>query len=46
MVTAHLTSTGDSAQVLSEARALLSARGLNHATVQIDCPDGHCEETF
>ncbi len=40
MVTAHLTSTADSAQVLSEARALLSARGLNHATVQIDCPEG------
>ncbi|MDP7704217.1 cation diffusion facilitator family transporter [Mycobacterium sp. TY815] len=46
MVTAHLTSTADSAQVLSDARALLSARGLDHATVQIDCPDGHCEETF
>ncbi|MDP7722699.1 cation diffusion facilitator family transporter [Mycobacterium sp. TY814] len=46
MMTAHLTSTADSAQVLSDARALLSARGLDHATVQIDCPDGHCEETF
>lgn len=46
MVTAHLTSTADSAQVLSDARAVLSARGLDHATVQIDCPDGHCEETF
>ena len=46
VVTAHLRSTEDSAQVLSDARALLSARGLNHATVQIDCPDGHCEETF
>lgn len=46
MVTAHLTSTADSAQVLSGARAVLSARGLDHATVQIDCPDGHCEETF
>ncbi|BDE12061.1 MULTISPECIES: cation diffusion facilitator family transporter [Mycobacterium] len=46
MATAHLTSVGESARVLSDARAVLSARGLDHATVQIDCPDGHCEETF
>lgn len=46
MVTAHLTSGSDSVRVLHEARAVLSARGLDHATVQIGCPDGHCEETF
>jgi cobalt-zinc-cadmium efflux system protein len=40
MATAHLTSNGDSARVLHDARAVLSARGLNHATVQIECPDG------
>jgi cobalt-zinc-cadmium efflux system protein len=46
MCTAHLTSGADSARVLSDARTVLHERGLNHATVQIDCPDGHCEETF
>ena len=48
MCTAHLTSTADSARVLNEARAVLRARGLDHATVQIECPDGtgHCEATF
>jgi cobalt-zinc-cadmium efflux system protein len=48
MCTAHLTSAADSARVLTEARAVLHARGLNHATVQIECPDGtgHCEDTF
>jgi cobalt-zinc-cadmium efflux system protein len=48
MCTAHLTSTRDSAKVLSEARAVLHARGLHHATVQIDCPDGagDCSGTF
>jgi cobalt-zinc-cadmium efflux system protein len=46
MCTAHLTSEGDSAKVLSEARAVLHARGLDHATVQIECPDGKCSETF
>jgi cobalt-zinc-cadmium efflux system protein len=48
MCTAHLTSAADSARVLSDARAVLHARGLNHATVQIDWPDGtgHCEGTF
>jgi cobalt-zinc-cadmium efflux system protein len=40
MCTAHLTSDGDSARVLQDARAVLSARGLNHATVQIECPGG------
>ena len=46
MVTAHLISDRDSAGVLQDARAVLSTRGLDHATVQIDCPDGNCEETF
>jgi cobalt-zinc-cadmium efflux system protein len=40
MCTAHLTSDRDSARVLQDARAVLSARGLNHATVQIECPGG------
>ncbi|OBF12996.1 cation diffusion facilitator family transporter [Mycobacterium sp. ACS4331] len=38
MATAHLTSSGDSAQVLLEARAVLAARGLEHATVQVEPP--------
>jgi len=46
MCTAHLTSAADSAKVLHDARAVLSARGLAHATVQIECPDGSCNETF
>src|SRR6188472_2329347 len=36
MVTAHLTSTRDSAKVLDEAKAVLTARGLEHATVQVE----------
>ena len=40
MVTAHLTSGGDSARVLDDARAVLAARGLDHATVQVEPPDG------
>lgn len=46
MATAHLTSSADSARVLESARAVLSARGLDHATVQVEPPetDGcHCE---
>ena len=39
MVTAHLTSTRDSALVLDDARAVLTARGLDHATVQVEPPD-------
>jgi cobalt-zinc-cadmium efflux system protein len=39
MVTAHLTSKRESAQVLDEARAVLTARGLDHATVQVEPPD-------
>src|SRR5579875_431500 len=39
-VTAHLTSSADSTRVLDAARTVLAARGLQHATVQIDPPDG------
>ncbi|MFG1933108.1 cation diffusion facilitator family transporter [Mycobacterium sp. NPDC048908] len=39
MVTAHLTSSRDSALVLDAARAVLSARGLDHATVQVEPPE-------
>ncbi|MGD9618771.1 MAG: cation diffusion facilitator family transporter [Mycolicibacterium sp.] len=39
MVTAHLTSTRNSALVLDEARAVLTARGLDHATVQVEPPE-------
>lgn len=50
MVTAHLTSTADSAKVLDEARAVLTVRGLEHATVQIEPPDAagdcNCEATW
>lgn len=50
MVTAHLTSTADSAKVLDDARAVLTARGLEHATVQIESPDAagdcNCEATW
>ncbi len=48
MCTAHLTSVGDSTRVLQDARAVLHARGLDHATVQIECPDGNgdCADTF
>ncbi|MBW0019659.1 MAG: cation transporter [Mycobacterium sp.] len=46
MCTAHLTSTADSAKVLSAARAVLRERGLDHATVQIECPDESCSENF
>ena len=48
MCTAHLTSDADSARVLHDARAVLSARGLDHATVQIECPGGTgaCSETY
>jgi cobalt-zinc-cadmium efflux system protein len=40
MVTAHLTSVRDSARVLDDARAVLAERGLEHATVQVEPPDG------
>ena len=49
MVTAHLTSSADSARVLDDARAVLNARGLEHATVQVEPPsaasDCNCEAT-
>jgi cobalt-zinc-cadmium efflux system protein len=40
MVTAHLASRGDSARVLQDACAVLAARGLGHATIQVEPPDG------
>src|SRR4029079_16310927 len=40
MVTAHLTSTRDAALVLDDARAILTARGLDHTTVQVEPPEG------
>ena len=40
MATAHLTSRADSARVLNDARAVLAARGLDHATVQVEAPGG------
>lgn len=45
MVTAHLTSKGDTARVLDDARAVLTAHGLEHATVQVEPPDaaGDCK---
>lgn len=43
MVTAHLASDGRSARVLDDARAVLAARGLDHATVQVE-PPGSAEE--
>jgi len=47
VATAHLTSCADSARVLQDARAVLSARGLDHATVQIECPGGSdCSESY
>ena len=39
MVTAHLASCEDSARVLHQAQAILAARGLDHATIQIEPPD-------
>ncbi|OBJ50665.1 cation diffusion facilitator family transporter [Mycobacterium sp. 1423905.2] len=48
MVTAHLSTNADSARVLNEARAVLHARGLDHATVQVECPEdaGNCDGAF
>jgi cobalt-zinc-cadmium efflux system protein len=39
MATAHLTSGDDSARVLEDARAVFSARGVEHATVQVEKPE-------
>ncbi|HKH53309.1 MAG TPA: cation diffusion facilitator family transporter, partial [Mycobacterium sp.] len=50
MVTAHLTSARNSASVLDDARAVLTARGLDHATVQVEPPDDaadcNCEAEY
>src|SRR3984885_6283704 len=48
MCTCHLTSSGDSARVLRDARVVLHDRGLDHATVQVECPESteDCTETF
>jgi cobalt-zinc-cadmium efflux system protein len=40
MVTAHLTSERNTVLVLDDARAVLAARGLDHATVQVEPPEG------
>ena len=49
MVTAHLTSRREAALVLDDARAVLTARGLAHSTVQVEPPDTaadcECETT-
>ncbi|HEX5145009.1 MAG TPA: cation diffusion facilitator family transporter [Mycobacterium sp.] len=42
MATAHLTSSADAARVLGDARAVMAARGLEHATVQVEPPAGDC----
>ena len=39
MATVHVNCDGNSATVLSEARAVLAARGLEHATVQVEPPE-------
>jgi cobalt-zinc-cadmium efflux system protein len=39
MATAHVTCCGDTAKVLEDARAILAARGLEHATVQVEPPE-------
>jgi len=46
MCTAHLTSPDESTRVLNDARAVLSARGLHHATVQIERPGDEANCTF
>jgi len=38
MATAHLATDGRSDRVLADARAVLAARGLGHATVQVEAP--------
>lgn len=42
MATAHLTSSSDTARVLVAAQAVLAARGLEHATVQVEPAEGDC----
>lgn len=41
MATAHLCTGADTGPVLGEARAILAARGLTHATVQVEPPGQH-----
>ena len=45
MATAHVTCSGDSTRVLEDTRAVLAARGLEHATVQVEPAEGagQCE---
>ena len=43
MATAHLITDGRSDRVLDDARAVLSARGVDHATVQVE-PPGSADE--
>lgn len=40
MATAHLSCRSDAARVLDEAQAVMAARGLDHATVQVEPEDG------
>jgi cobalt-zinc-cadmium efflux system protein len=44
MATAHVTCSGDTTRVLEGTRAVLAARGLEHATVQVEPPVGGCDE--
>lgn len=45
MATAHLSTDGRSGRVLEDARAVLAARGLDHATVQVEPPSAReCPE--
>lgn len=39
MATVHVNCDGDSAKVLTDALAVLAARGLDHATVQVEPPE-------
>ena len=43
MATAHLSTDGRSDRILADARAVLAARGLDHATVQIEPPGSASE---
>jgi cobalt-zinc-cadmium efflux system protein len=39
MATAHLTSSADAARVLDDAHVVLTTRGLDHATIQVEPPE-------
>ncbi|HEU4362170.1 MAG TPA: cation diffusion facilitator family transporter [Mycobacterium sp.] len=43
MATAHLTTSADTVQVLDDAHAVLAARGLDHATIQVEPPGRACD---